>query len=135
MSEAVGERILDLHCRLILLYIFNEADSLSWHLDECFYEKERSSFITQTWWLYMQGKCINIRANNLLSKSINFVCFIVTGTREDLWNTVPPKMAQRIFTGMLNESLTVLATRFIHVHCCNLINCPCYPDNSTTLRI
>uniref|UniRef100_A0A0C9RUR4 KIAA0825_1 protein n=1 Tax=Fopius arisanus TaxID=64838 RepID=A0A0C9RUR4_9HYME len=90
MAEAVAERLLDLHCRLISLYILNEADSLSWQSDKYFFEKERSSFIIQMWWLYMQG------------------------TKADLWDTVSPKMAQRIFAGMLNESLTIIVARFIH---------------------
>ncbi|XP_015123677.1 uncharacterized protein LOC107045817 [Diachasma alloeum] len=90
MAEAVGERLLDLHCRLISLYILNEADSLSWQSEKYFFEKERSSFIIQMWWLYMQG------------------------TKADLWSTVSPKMAQRIFAGMLNESLTIIVARFIH---------------------
>lgn len=39
----------------------------------------------------------------------------LTGTKEDLWNTVPPKMAQRVFSGMLNESLTILTVRYTQV--------------------
>jgi hypothetical protein len=39
----------------------------------------------------------------------------VLGTKEDLWNTVPPKMAQRVLAGMLNESLTILAVRYSQV--------------------
>ncbi|XP_024938115.1 uncharacterized protein LOC107265150 isoform X3 [Cephus cinctus] len=91
MAEALAERLLDLHCRLISLYILNEADSLSWHAAKSFFEKERCSFVIQMWWLYMQG------------------------TKADLWNTVPPKMAQRVFSGMLNESLSIITARFIHV--------------------
>lgn len=55
MAETVAERLLDLHCRLISLYIFNEADSLSWHDMKSFFERERCSFVVQMWWLYMQG--------------------------------------------------------------------------------
>ncbi|XP_043467980.1 uncharacterized protein LOC122502134 isoform X2 [Leptopilina heterotoma] len=90
MAEAVAERLLDLHCRLISLYVLNEADSLNWECEKSFFEKERSSYVIQMWWLYMQG------------------------TKADLWNTVSPKMAQRIFSGMLNESLTILTSRFVH---------------------
>ncbi|XP_071630435.1 uncharacterized protein [Temnothorax longispinosus] len=90
MAEAVAERLLDLHCRLISLYILNEADSLSWHSDKPFFERERCSYVIQMWWLYMQG------------------------TKADLWNTVSPKMAQRVFSEMLNESLSIITTRFIH---------------------
>ncbi|XP_053979954.1 uncharacterized protein LOC128877038 isoform X2 [Hylaeus volcanicus] len=89
MAEAVAERLLDLHCRLISLYILNEADSLSWHDMKAFFERERCSFVIQMWWLYMQA------------------------TKADLWNTVSPKMAQRVFSGMLNESLSIIVTRFI----------------------
>ncbi|XP_043683631.1 uncharacterized protein LOC122636472 isoform X1 [Vespula pensylvanica] len=90
MAEAVAERLLDLHCRLISLYILNEADSLDWQSDKSFFERERCSFVVQMWWLYMQG------------------------TRADLWETVPPQMAQRVFTGMLNESLSIIVTRFVY---------------------
>ncbi|XP_018341255.1 PREDICTED: uncharacterized protein LOC108747869 isoform X1 [Trachymyrmex septentrionalis] len=90
MAEAVAERLLDLHCRLISLYILNEADSLSWHSNKPFFERERCSYVIQMWWLYMQG------------------------TKADLWNTVSPKMAQRVFSEMLNESLSIITTRFIH---------------------
>lgn len=55
MAEAVAEKLLDLHCRLISLYILNEADSLNWQSNKPFFERERSSFIIQMWWLYMQG--------------------------------------------------------------------------------
>ncbi|KAL0278516.1 UNVERIFIED_CONTAM: hypothetical protein PYX00_000321 [Menopon gallinae] len=88
MSEALAERLLDLHCRLLSLYVMQDADSLSWDHPHPFFEGERGSFVVQMWWLYMQG------------------------TRQDLWNSVPPKTAQRVLAGMLNESLTILASRY-----------------------
>lgn len=88
MTEALAERLLDLHCRLLTLYILQDADSLNWESQKSFFESERGSYTIQMWWLYLQG------------------------TREDLWNSVPPKMAQRVFSGMLNETLTVLAVRY-----------------------
>ncbi|XP_063912179.1 uncharacterized protein LOC135129022 isoform X1 [Zophobas morio] len=88
MGEALAERLLDLHCRLLSLYILQEAESLDWENQKAFCESERGSYVIQMWWLYMQG------------------------TKEDLWNTVPPKMAQRVFSGMLNESLTILTVRY-----------------------
>lgn len=60
MAEAVAERLLDLHCRLISLYILNEADSLSWHDTKSFFERERCSFVIQMWWLYMQGNVTKV---------------------------------------------------------------------------
>ncbi|KAJ8922033.1 hypothetical protein NQ315_008673 [Exocentrus adspersus] len=88
MCEALAERLLDLHCRLLSLYILQDAECLDWEDDKPFFESERGSYTVQMWWLYMQG------------------------TKEDLWNTVPPKMAQRVFSGMLNESLTILTVRY-----------------------
>ncbi|CAH1127111.1 unnamed protein product [Ceutorhynchus assimilis] len=88
MCEALAERLLDLHCRLLSLYILQDADCLDWENEKPFFESERGSYIIQMWWLYMQG------------------------IKEDLWNTVPPKMAQRVFSGMLNESLTILTVRY-----------------------
>lgn len=46
---------------------------------------------------------------------------LIKGTKEDLWNTVPPKMAQRVFAGMLNESLTILTVRYMQVGCCKFL--------------
>ncbi|XP_039278342.1 uncharacterized protein LOC111044238 [Nilaparvata lugens] len=89
MAESLAERLLDLHCRLVSLYVLQDADCLNWEHHQPFFEGERGSFVIQMWWLYMQG------------------------TREDLWTTVPPKMAQRVFAGMLNESLTILVVRYM----------------------
>jgi hypothetical protein len=56
---------------------------------------------------------------SILLQSHEFSYFLyslhVLGTKEDLWNTVPPKMAQRVLAGMLNESLTILAVRYTQV--------------------
>nr|CAH7717291.1 unnamed protein product [Callosobruchus chinensis]CAH7749832.1 unnamed protein product [Callosobruchus chinensis] len=91
MCEALAERLLDLYCRLISLYILQDAECLDWECHKPFFECERGSYTIQMWWTFMQG------------------------TKEDLWNTVPPKMAQRVFSGMLNESLTILTVRYTQV--------------------
>ncbi|EDS44100.1 conserved hypothetical protein [Culex quinquefasciatus] len=88
MTEALAERLLDLHCRLLTMYIIQDADSLHWESQHPFFESERGSYTVQLWWLYMQG------------------------TKQDLWSSVPPTMAQRVFAGMLNETLTVLTVRY-----------------------
>ncbi|XP_063706631.1 uncharacterized protein LOC134835643 [Culicoides brevitarsis] len=111
MTEALAERLLDLHCRLLLLYILQDADCLHWENQQPFFESERGSYTIQMWWLYMQG------------------------TKMDLWNTVPPTMGQRVFAGMLNETLTVLTVRYtqtlpskaraqlLMVDICNILLC------------
>ncbi|XP_049774049.1 uncharacterized protein KIAA0825 homolog isoform X1 [Schistocerca cancellata] len=88
MSEALAERLLDLHCRLLSLYVLQDADCLNWEDKHLFFEGERGSFVIQMWWLYIQG------------------------TKESLWNTVPPKTAQRVLAGMVNESLSILTVRY-----------------------
>lgn len=88
LTEALAERLLDLHCRLLTLYILQDADSLNWTDSKSFFESERGSYVIQMWWLYLQG------------------------TREDLWNSVPPSMAQVVLSGLINETLSVLAVRY-----------------------
>lgn len=56
MSDALAERLLDLHCRLISLYILQDVDCLNWSSEYQFFEGERSSFTIQMWWLYVQGE-------------------------------------------------------------------------------
>lgn len=91
MTEALAERLLDLHVRLLSLYIIQDADCLHWENPQPFFESERGSYTIQMWWLYIQG------------------------TKEDLWNSVPPGMAIRILAGMLNETLTILAVRYSQI--------------------
>lgn len=91
MTEALAERLLDLHVRLLSLYIIQDADCLHWEKEQPFFESERGSYTIQMWWLYMQG------------------------TKQDLWNSVPPNMAKRVLAGMLNETLTILTVRYAHV--------------------
>lgn len=55
MVEALAERLLDLHCRLLSLYILQDADSLHWENIQSFFEGERGSFVIQMWWFYMKG--------------------------------------------------------------------------------
>lgn len=91
MTEALAERLLDLHVRLLSLYIIQDADCLHWENQSPFFESERGSYTIQMWWLYVQG------------------------TKQDLWNSVPPNMAKRVFAGMLNETLTILTVRYSQV--------------------
>lgn len=71
MTEALAERLLDLHCRLLSLYILQDADSLDWDSPKPFCELERGSYVVQMWWLYMQGKFITC-----LCKMIYVMCFL-----------------------------------------------------------
>lgn len=91
MTEALAERLLDLHVRLLSLYIIQDADCLHWENPQPFFESERGSYTIQMWWLYMQG------------------------TKPDLWSSVPPGMAKRILIGMLNETLTILTVRYSQI--------------------
>lgn len=55
MCEALAERLLDLHTRLLSLYILQDAECLDWENTKPFFENERGSYVIQMWWLYMQG--------------------------------------------------------------------------------
>lgn len=55
MSEALAERLLDLHTRLLSLYVLQDASALNWEASNSFAEGERGSYPIQMWWLYMQG--------------------------------------------------------------------------------
>lgn len=88
LTDALAERLLDLHTRLLTLYILQDADCLNWNDQKSFFESERGSYTIQMWWLYLQG------------------------TKEDLWNSVPPNMAQVVLSGIINETLTVLTVRY-----------------------
>lgn len=55
MSEAVGERVLDLHNRVLSLYILQDSggrpiDEVTNKLHDC------GTPSIQGWWLYMNGK-------------------------------------------------------------------------------
>ncbi|KAJ6641087.1 hypothetical protein Bhyg_06022 [Pseudolycoriella hygida] len=111
MTEALAERLLDLHCRLLSLYIIQDADCLNWECNQPFFESERGSYTIQMWNVYLQG------------------------TKHNLWNSVPPNMAQRVYAGMLNETLSLLTVRYTQtvpsqsrsqlllVDVCNLLLC------------
>ncbi|XP_060801824.1 uncharacterized protein LOC106130373 isoform X2 [Amyelois transitella] len=86
MSEAVAERVLDLHNRVLSLYILQDSGGRPIEGNNVVHHAGTPS--VQGWWLYMNG------------------------SRKDLWGTVPPRMAQRIFAGMLNETLTILTVRY-----------------------
>ncbi len=70
MSAALAERLLDLHCRLISVYILQDVDCLNWTAIHPFFEGERSSYTIQMWWLYVQSKiCGAIRIRILSVES------------------------------------------------------------------
>ena len=64
MAEALAERLLDLHCRLLSLYVLQDADSLHWENSRPFFEGERGSVTVQMWWLYMQGLFLSSRSRS-----------------------------------------------------------------------
>jgi protein KIAA0825 len=70
MVEALAERLLDLHCRLLGLYVLQDADSLNWESQQAFFEGQRGSFTVQMWWFYMQGmQNIEYKISNSITRS------------------------------------------------------------------
>jgi hypothetical protein len=92
MAEALAERLLDLHCRLLSLYVLQDADCLHWEDPHPFFEGERGSFVIQMWWLYMQGKMSSLQgcAANLFTRGLHhqailsFFVFILTFESMDM---------------------------------------------------
>lgn len=81
MSDALAERLLDLHCRLISLYILQDVDCLNWSSEYPFFEGERSSYTIQMWWLYVQGKFMNIKKKFIISPQSVVIILIL----KELW--------------------------------------------------
>lgn len=74
MVEAVAERLLDLHCRLLGLYVLQDADSLNWESQHAFFEGQRGSFTVQMWWFYMQGmRNIEISIQTISYRGCNII--------------------------------------------------------------
>lgn len=71
MADALAERLLDLHCRLISLYILQDVECLNWSSEYPFFEGERSSFTIQMWWFYVQGTSLLNRNLAKIQMKIN----------------------------------------------------------------
>lgn len=92
MCEALAERLLDLHCRLLSLYILQDAECLDWENEKPFGESERGSYVIQMWWLYMQGICYDL-FNELINTTEN----IKRHERRSLDHCSPENGPTRIF--------------------------------------
>ena len=51
-----------------------------------------------------------------MSGPVQFWAFHMSGLRADLYNSLPPGVAQPMFARLLNDSLGVLAVRYCQVH-------------------
>ena len=88
LVEALSEQIMEYHCNLVSTTVLHDPASLDWSNPKPFYEGEKVSHCIQMWWYFLQG------------------------LKADLWTTVPPKVAQKIFAGVFNDSLGILAIRY-----------------------
>lgn len=48
MTEALAERLLDLHVRLLSLYIIQDSDCLHWEREQPFFESERGFSVSNS---------------------------------------------------------------------------------------
>ena len=88
MLEGLSEQVLEYHCSLVASTILHDPASQDWENPKSFYEGEKISHCVQMWWYFLQG------------------------FKADLWNTLPPKIAQKMFAHIFSDSLGILTTRY-----------------------
>uniref|UniRef100_H3B7S1 KIAA0825 n=1 Tax=Latimeria chalumnae TaxID=7897 RepID=H3B7S1_LATCH len=86
--SALQFQVTDYCVRVCATSILQDAESHHWDDSKAFYEGERCSFSIQMWHYYS--------------------CAL----RHDLWNVLPPRLAQEILAKVLSESCTVLVGRY-----------------------
>ena len=55
-----------------------------------------------------------------ISAPVQFWAFHMAGLRSDLYNSLPPGVAQPMFARLLNDSLGVLTVRYCQVSVCSI---------------
>jgi hypothetical protein len=88
MLESTAVHIEEYNVSLVSTNVLHEPAGHDWSNEKPFFEGEKVSHCIQMWWYFLQG------------------------LKTDLWNTIPPKTAQKIFASVFNESLGVLAVRY-----------------------
>eukprot|EP00095_Tigriopus_kingsejongensis_P008675 maker-scaffold72_size415059-snap-gene-2.24 protein:Tk08675 transcript:maker-scaffold72_size415059-snap-gene-2.24-mRNA-1 annotation:"hypothetical protein L798_07241" len=91
LMESVSEQLMEHFSSTIATTILHDPESQDWTNERPFYEGEKVSHCIQMWWYYLQG------------------------LKSDLWSTLPSKVGQKILSGVFNESLAILTTRYFTV--------------------
>ncbi len=88
LIDACSEQVLEYHCDLAATTVLHNARSNDWDSHRPFYEGDKVSHCVQHWWFFLQG------------------------LRGDLWKSLSPRAARRIFSGVVLDSLGILVTRY-----------------------
>ncbi|GFR96707.1 hypothetical protein ElyMa_006305300 [Elysia marginata] len=91
LVDGLGKHLLQLHNQLICTAVLTDADSGNWSDLKDFYEDERCSFSVQMWNFHLRG------------------------IKTDMWDILPPKLAQHLFSSILQDSLLMLMQRYSRV--------------------
>ncbi|XP_005088941.2 uncharacterized protein KIAA0825 [Aplysia californica] len=91
LIDGLGKHILQLHNQMLATSVFSDADSGNWAEIKEFQEDERCSFTVQMWNFYLQG------------------------IQQDMWQTLPPRLAQNFFSSVLQDSLLLMMQRYARV--------------------
>lgn len=88
LVDVVTNLMLELHKNYMATSILHDAESLNWADSKEFHEGERCSYPIQMWNYHMRG------------------------LQYDLWSMCPPRLGQKIYGEILQESLQILAQRY-----------------------
>ncbi|XP_023933261.1 uncharacterized protein KIAA0825-like [Lingula anatina] len=91
LVESLSQHIVDFHNNVLVSGLLHDAESHHFADGKEFYEDERCSFSIQMWNLHMQR------------------------LQQDLWSVCPPRLAQNIYTAVLQESLAIFALRYSRI--------------------
>ena len=91
LVDSMSEQILEYHSSLVATTVIHDPASQDWSNSKPFYEGEKISHCIQMWWYFLQG------------------------FKTDLWQYLPSKTAQRIYSGVFNSSLSILTTRYLNL--------------------
>ncbi|XP_052100793.1 uncharacterized protein KIAA0825-like [Mytilus californianus] len=88
--DVVTKLMIEIHKNYMATSILHDAESYNWADMKDFHEGERCSYPIQMWNYHMRG------------------------LQYDLWTMCPPRLGQKIFGEILQESLQILGQRYAH---------------------
>ncbi|KAL5005817.1 hypothetical protein ScPMuIL_016975 [Solemya velum] len=88
LCESIAKLISEIHSNTMATSILQDPDAFNWSDSKEFYEGERCAFPIQMWNYYLKG------------------------VQYDLWAMCPPRLAQSLYSTLLNDSLFVLCHRY-----------------------
>ncbi|XP_040583723.1 uncharacterized protein [Lepeophtheirus salmonis] len=88
LLDSVSEQVLEYFTTTISTTVLHDSSSQDWNNPKEFYEGEKISHCVRMWG------------------------FVLRGYKSDLWSTLPPKTAQKIYASIFDDSLGILTSRY-----------------------